>query len=73
MNMEGSDQAGRDLAVEAMAAQGALREISTVRRSDWYGGEMAPNGSAMRGLAVAVPMALALWMTIGMLLWALLR
>jgi hypothetical protein len=35
--------------------------------------EMLPDGSAFHGLVVLVPVALVLWMVIGMLVWAIVR
>jgi len=78
MQMESFQNAREKLAVEAMASEGCLHEagvgpkrgcldLSTLPK------EFLPADSAMRGLASAVPMALSLWMAIGLLLWKLLR
>jgi hypothetical protein len=75
MHTEIVDQAGRNLAAEGVAAIDALRETAK-RRPE--GGEnipreMLPDGSAIHGLVVAVPVALVLWMAIGKLIWAIVR
>jgi hypothetical protein len=75
MHTEVADQAGRNLAAEGMAAAGALREIRNRRlvAEEMIRREALPDGSAIHGLAVLVPVALVLWATIGMLVWAMVR
>ena len=75
MHTEIGDQAGRNLAAEGMAAAGALREIRRRRpaSAEMIQREMLPDGSVFHGLVVLVPVALVLWMVIGMLVWAMAR
>lgn len=75
MHREIVDQAGRNLATEGLAATAALREISKRRPAgaEIIQREMLPDGSAFQGLVVLVPVALVLWMIIGMLVWAMVR
>jgi hypothetical protein len=73
--MESIDQASRNAVADAIAAEGALQVCRTERHGvgpmDFL--ESLPRHTGMRGLAIALPMALALWAMIGLLCWALLR
>ena len=75
MQTEGFD-AGRNLALEALAAEGALKQMAGQDESarGKVCGEIAPpDGMAMRGLAAAVPLAILLWTMIGALLCVMAR
>ncbi len=75
MQMEGFDQAGRNLAAEAIAAESALKEFDDQQESEWKDlqNRFVHDDTAMDGMAAAVPVSLALWMAIGALLWAVTR
>ncbi len=84
MQTEGFHEAGRNLAAEAFAAEGALKdgldspgcEELEERDGEWSSlqeSRAVPQDRAIRGLAMAVPISLAMWMVIGALLWALTR
>jgi hypothetical protein len=74
--MEGAEQAGQNAVADAIMAEGALR-ISEIEEPRNAGPmeflESLPRDTAMRGLAVALPMSLSLWTLIGLLFWVLLR
>ncbi len=75
MQTEGLD-GGRNLALEALAAEAALRRMAeqdeSARAEDC--GEIAqPDGMAMRGLAAAVPLALLSGRSSGRLLCVMVR
>jgi hypothetical protein len=75
MQTEGFE-AGRNLAAEAMAAEAALKQLIGRDQSaglEFPKDDFAPRGMAMRGLAVAIPLALSLWMVILAALWMLKR
>jgi hypothetical protein len=68
------------MAAEAIAAEGALKELEKqesewirLRQSDIMPRDIVSEDRVIRGLRVAVPISLALWMVIGALLWALTR
>ncbi len=75
MHTESLDQVGLKLAGEAIAAEGALREMNEQRRvrREHMPSEVQTEGTAIRGLVVAVPVSLVLWMAIGLLLRALMH
>jgi hypothetical protein len=75
MQTEGFN-AGRNLALEAMAAEAVLKRMAEQDESAQARVcvEIAPaDGMAMRGLAAAVPLALLLWTMIGALLRVMAR
>jgi len=73
MYTENVDQAGRNLAAEAMAADALLKAMESrhLAGSETIPRKMLPDGSAFHGLVIAVPVALVLWMGIGMFVWAM--
>ena len=80
MRREGFQEAGRSMAAEGIAAEGALNELEKqesewirLRQSDIVPRDIVAEDRVIRGLRVAVPISLALWMVIGALLWALTR
>lgn len=76
MQIEVFHEAGRNPEAEAIAAEGALKELDEQGRkwnrveTNWI---VPQQDRAIRGLTVAVPISLAIWMVIGALLWALTR
>jgi hypothetical protein len=87
MHADSSDETGRGpgalleallaeaMTAEATAAEVALREMKNRQGADWDSipSDRLPHRTAMRGLTMAVPMSLAFWIAVGMLLWALMR
>jgi len=72
MHTSGLPVAGRNLAEQAMLAEGASQQLQA-REIEWLAPdidhEIAASLSAMRGLAVAILLAAAMWAGIGALLW----
>lgn len=67
---------GRDLAAEAQAAAAVLGRLAERSRSVWPDSEAGftpARTTAMNGLAVAIPLALSLWVLIGVTVWLLVR
>jgi len=67
---------GRELAAEAQAAAAVLGRLAQHRQSVWPDSEegfMPPRTTAVNGLAVAIPLALLLWILIGVTVWLLTR
>jgi len=74
MHTEIFDQTIDRTVVNGMAAEGMLGELeisppsrSITRRN------RAPEQFAMRGLILAVPLSLSLWVAIGLLVWTMVR
>jgi hypothetical protein len=70
-----SFDARHELAMEAQAAAAVLRRLEQ-ERSAWPDSEegfVAPRTTAITGLVVGIPLALALWTLLGMTLWMLAR
>lgn len=65
----------RDLAAEAHAAEGAMMCLveQSAGEADDIGEHCQPRNATLTGLAVAIPISLALWTVIVLLLWLLLR
>lgn len=62
---------GRSLVLEALAADGALKQMTGQREipptdSDE---DSAPPLAAMYGLAMAIPLSILLWAMVGVMLW----
>ena len=78
MLMDGMSQAGQEMAANAILAEGALRQLKepcslgpmNVRIEDL---PQDTHDNALRGLAFAIPVALALWTMIGLLFRAFLH
>jgi len=66
---------GHDPAMEAQAAAAVLRRLEQERSAWPDSGEsfVAPRTTAITGLVVGIPLALALWTLLGMTLWMLAR
>lgn len=74
--MEEVDQAGQHAQVESRVMAITLRRKDQVERQcagAWKFFESLHKNPAMRALGVAIPMSLALWAMIGVLLWAMIR
>jgi hypothetical protein len=76
--MQTSDvnEAERKIVVEALAAEGALRETLEPRECDWtgYRGDaVRRQRSALRGFKFALPLGLLLWALIAWVIWAATR
>jgi len=75
MHTESLDQAGLKLAAEAIAAEGALRELNEQQHAirEYMPSEVETEGTAIRGLVLAVPVSLVLWVAIGLVFRTLMR
>jgi len=72
MQMESFDQAGRNMAADAIAAEGALKQLSA-QHGIAIGEDFKPRKGAIYGLAVAVPLSLTIWAALGALVWMIVR
>jgi hypothetical protein len=74
MHWQGVEAGGRSLAEEAIAAGGMMR-VKDPPTLEWTEceEEFKAGPTAMNGLAVAILFSAALWMVIGVTIWALAR
>jgi hypothetical protein len=66
---------GRDLVIAPQAAAAVLKRLEQ-EQSAWPDSEegfIAPRTTALTGLVVGIPLALALWALLGVTLWMLAR
>jgi len=70
-----SFDARHELTMEAQAAAAVLRRLEQEQSAWPDSGEsfVAPRTTAITGLVVGIPLALALWTLLGMTLWMLAR
>lgn len=74
MQTEDLYQAGNNVAPEGLIAESVLREMETQRSVTNPMRHAFPiEESAVRGLMIAVPMSLSLWVLIGLVVWAIVR